>query len=460
MKNKTKIVFWGFFSLDYKAMEEYLEEMAEKGWMPVKIGQYIARFRAIEPSKLKFYVDVFKKGGTLTPDNNVELVEYRRLCQESGWTFITSYEYLQFFYADVDSETVPIQTDEKIEQKIVENTLLRREMFNIFIILILSIYIMTNIFPIKYNNLLSFVGVAITFLYPIFFIFASISAIYSIIFIATSRRNIKNGLPITKPTLKSARRRIIAFNGSTLIIILIFSLAFIADAFYKPDDILILLGTIVGMTTGLGIRHLVKKNKIHEDKIILYTVIAIIVVIVFMRMVGTYIKNSSDDIYKVESVLPEDYPIISLNEISKQSSEGSVSREFKLGMSPIVPRHYTYSEYENINPNGNGINVKYYEAINPYFAEIIFNGITEKLEKGMKWRGMTIFTKNIITDDELKNLLGVDNMALTEDKDEIIIQKGNIVLHLDDYTEVMDFYDKDIRELIVSRFFSDSSLKN
>lgn len=31
--SKTKRVFWGFFSLDYKAMGEYLEEMAENGWM-------------------------------------------------------------------------------------------------------------------------------------------------------------------------------------------------------------------------------------------------------------------------------------------------------------------------------------------------------------------------------------------------------------------------------------------
>jgi len=84
--------------------------------MPEKIGQHIAKFRAIEPQKLKFYVDVFIKGRTLTPDNNEELVEYRRLCQESGWTFITSQEYLQFFYADGDSEPVPIQADEEIEQ--------------------------------------------------------------------------------------------------------------------------------------------------------------------------------------------------------------------------------------------------------------------------------------------------------------------------------------------------------
>jgi hypothetical protein len=102
------------------------------------------------------------------------------------------------------------------------------------------------------------------------------------------------------------------------------------------------------------------------------------------------------------------------------------------------------------------MNIKYYKAINSYFAEIIFNGITERLEKGMKWRGMTIFTKNIITDDEMKNLWGVDNLALTEEEGEIIIQKGNIVLHLNNYSGDMDFNDRQTRELIIDRFFPGS----
>lgn len=94
MRNKTRRALWGFFSLDYKAMEDYLEEMAKKGWMLEKIGRFTAKFRAIEPQKLKFYVDVFKKGGILTSENNEEIVEYRKLCQESGWTFITSQELM------------------------------------------------------------------------------------------------------------------------------------------------------------------------------------------------------------------------------------------------------------------------------------------------------------------------------------------------------------------------------
>ena len=84
VKNKTKRVFWGFFPLDYKAMETYLEEMAGKGWMLEKVGRMTARFRAIEPQKLKFYVDVFKEEGPLTPERTKEAEEYRRLCRESG----------------------------------------------------------------------------------------------------------------------------------------------------------------------------------------------------------------------------------------------------------------------------------------------------------------------------------------------------------------------------------------
>jgi predicted transcriptional regulator len=158
----------------------------------------------------------------------------------------------------------------------------------------------------------------------------------------------------------------------------------------------------------------------------------------------------------VTDTIPDGYPTITLEEITKKTSQGSVRREFKPGMSPIVPKHHTYYEYENLGDSARSINIKYYEAINSYFAEIIFNGITEKLEKGMKWRGMTIFTKNIITDDEMKNLWGVDNLALTDEEGEIIIQKGNTVLHLNDYSGNMDLNDRQTRELIIDRFFPGS----
>lgn len=461
MKNKTKRVFWGFFSLDYKAMGEYLEEMADKGWMVEKVGRYTAKFRAIEPQKIKFYVDVFKEGGPLTPEKTESSEEYRKLCQESGWTFITSQDYLQFFYADGDIEPVPIQTDEEIEQKIVEHTLLKRELSGVLIFAILAVYILFRNIPIKYTNLLNFTGVTSTFLYPILCIFTAIPAVYSIILMIRARRNIKNGLSITKPTLKSARRRIIVFYGAIWIIGLFYVLSFIIDSFYRPEILIyVLLGPGIGIIFGSSIRYLVKKNIISKDSDLNYMVIGIIIILIFLYTAGPSIFEKTEEIYKVDSA-PESYPVITLEELSKESGqESELSREFKHGMSPVIPKHYTYREYVNLGDSSKSINIKYYEAINPYFADIIFNGITEKLEKGMKWRGMTIFTKNIITDDEMKNLWDVDNMALTEERDELIIQKGNIVLHVDNYSKVMDFNDKEIRELIISRFFPGSTVEN
>ena len=460
MKNKTKWVFWGFFSLDYKAMETYLEEMAEKGWMLREVGRYIAKFRAIEPQNIKFYVDVFKEGGPLTPEKTEDSEEYRELCLESGWTFITSQDYLQFFYADGDTEPVPIQTDEEIEQKIVEHTLFRNELRGILIFSLIAAYIFIKNSPIRYSSLLSFTGVTSTLLFPILYIFAAGSATYSIIRILKARSNIKKGFPIEKPTMKSARRRIIILYGSTWIILLLLVLSFIADAFFMPDIVLFaLLGPGVGAIIGIGSRYYIKKKATKKEDGILVIVFAVILPIIFINTIGPFIMERSEDIYKVDSV-PEGYPIITLKEITKESSEGSVNMEFKPGKSPIVPKHYTFWESENINGNKKSMSIKYYKSINSYFAEVIFNGITERLEKGMKWRGMTIFTKKIITDDEMKNLWDVDNMALTDKRGEIIIQKGNIVLHLNDFSGDIDFNDRQKRELIISRFFSDSSFEN
>ncbi len=455
MKSKTKRILWGFFSLDYKAMGEYLEEMAEKGWMLEKLGRYIAKFRAIEPKKIKFYVDVFKNGGPLTPERTEESEEYRKLCLESGWIFITSQDYLQFFYADEDSKPIPIQTDEEIEQKIVENTLLKRELNNILIFAALAVYILVRNIPLRYTNLLSFAGTTITFLYPVLCVFTAIPAIYSVIWMLKARRNIKSGVSIEKPTLKSARRRIVAFYGSTWIIVLFYAVSIIIDSFFRPDiAVFVVLGSGVGMIVGSSMRYLVKNNKIEKDDILNYSLVATVIVIIFIQVAGRFALQKAEDSYKVTSI-PKGYPIVTISDLIKESSQGSINGEFKPSMSPIVPKHYTYWESKDIKGDRKGMNIKYYKSVNPYFAEIIFKGINESVEKGIRWQGMTLFDKKIITDDEMKNLWGADNLTLTEERDEMIIQKGNIVLYLDNYSGVMDFNDRQTRELIINRFFPD-----
>ncbi len=454
MKNKTKRVFWGFFSIDYKAMGEYLEEMAAKGWMLEKVGRSMAKFRAIEPRKLKFYVDVFKEGGPLTPEKTEESEEYRKLCRESGWIFITSQDYLQFFYANGEGDPVPIQTDEEIEQKIVELTLWKNELRGIIIISIIFAWVFSRYFPVSYTNLISFTGFTGTVLFPVLYIFTVIPSVYSIIRIIKARRNIKRGLPIEKPALKSARRRVMAFHVPLLLAVLFFLLSFIGDAFFEPDVVVLaLMGPGIGVAVGSGIRYCVKKNKIKSGESVLYIVIAVILILIFVPVIASSIIERSEDMDRVDSI-PEGYPVVTMEEILDESEHGSLlSREFNPRMSPVTPKYYYYWENREINGSNKSMEIRYYKTISPYFADMIFNGITDRLEKGIKWRGMTIFTRTIITDDDLKNLWNADNMALTEERDEIVIQKGNIVLRI---SGDIDFNDSKIRELMIERFFEDS----
>lgn len=389
MKNKSKWVFWGFFSLDYQVMKTYLEEMAEKGWMFEKVGRHLAKFRAIEPQKLNFYVDVFKEGGPLTPENTQESEAYRNLCQESGWIFITSQDYLQFFYADENSVPVPIQTDEVLEQKIVEHTLLRNELRGILIFSLIVAYVFIRNLSIRYNILLSFTGVTGAFLLPLLYIFAAIPAVYSIARILKARNNIKNGLPIEKPTLKNARKRIILFYGSSWIILLLLVLSFIADAFFIPNIVIFaLLGPGLGTLVGLGSRYYIKKKSTKKEDSLLVIVFAVIITIIFIYTVGPLILEGLDDSYKVSSI-PEGYPIITMEEISKEPSQiNTLIKEFKPGRSPVTPKHYTYWESVNVNDNKENLNIKYYKTINPYFAEVIFKGKIDEIERGFKWKGI------------------------------------------------------------------------
>jgi len=203
MKNKYKTVPWIFSSLDYKAMEIYLEEMAKKGWMLEKARRGFAKFRSIEPKNIKFYVDVFEGGGPLMSENTRQTKVYRRKCKELGWNFITSQDYLQFFYAEEGEDPDPIQSDDANELQIIKKTLLKNELLSITIFLIVSYGVITRSYPIKHTNLLTYISVFGTFLYPILSISVLFMAAHTFTWLFKNSRNIKKGLPLERSTLRS-----------------------------------------------------------------------------------------------------------------------------------------------------------------------------------------------------------------------------------------------------------------
>ncbi|KAF0193525.1 MAG: hypothetical protein FD169_2463 [Bacillota bacterium] len=107
-------------------------------------------------------------------------------------------------------------------------------------------------------------------------------------------------------------------------------------------------------------------------------------------------------------------------------------------MSPLVPTHYDYWE---VYDTTKGMRIKYYETIHPYFAGVIFEGLSHELSRR---------NKPASTEDDLSTLWGVDRLLLTQDRDAIVILRGKRVLFLEGD---VDLSAAQTRKLVRETFF-------
>ncbi len=440
MRNKTKTVFWDFIPLDYKAMEEYLEEMAKKGWRLVKVGEVTAKFKKIEPKEIKFYVDIFQGGGPLTPNNTIEAKSYRSRRERLGWNHISSQNHLQFFYANENEDTYITEKDEMTNQESIVNTLWKQELLNSIITFIVLCMMTNALLPFKYTALLDYTGIASLFVLPLLSINIVLRAIYGIVWVIKAKRNIKNNLSIKKPTLKGAKRRGLLFNKSSFIIFSILILAVIMDGVLNSYSILIsALIPISGIGLGISIRHFVKKKLKSKERATLYAIVGVVAGVIIIQSIAVFfITRGVDNAIPIED-MPENYPLVTMDELITDSENiNLINRRIESSTSPIVPQHYYYTENWDVDNTRKRMVGDYYESIHPYFTEIIFNG---KLEERLKWIDTTL-AKN----EDMEDLWNVDKFYISENNDAILIQKNNIVMYL---SGDINFLEPGVKEKII-----------
>ncbi len=120
-----------------------------------------------------------------------------------------------------------------------------------------------------------------------------------------------------------------------------------------------------------------------------------------------------------------------------------ISRRIEPSTSPIVPKHYYYTENWEVNNTRKRMVGNYYKSINLYFTEIIFNG---KLEERLEWINPTL-AKN----EDMEELWDVEKFYINENNDAILIQKDNIVIYL---SGDIDFLEPGVKEKIMDAFLA------
>ncbi|MGI6097971.1 MAG: DUF2812 domain-containing protein [Dethiobacteria bacterium] len=379
MGKLTKRTLFMFSLLDYKAMEEYFEQMqmAAQGWMLEKIEVITAKFRKSEPQKLKFSVDIFPYISAFDSHESKSVTEYRELCEASGWRFVTSSNKFQVFYAKTDEDPIPIQTDSVVEEKILRKSIFSSE-FLLFLTFFLIFFLsLGSLFPFDYSKLFTNSGIVSTISNPLLILPVALYTGYYLLWFWKAKKNIKRGLSLPQTSLRAAQLRGNLLVFFTALFIFLYLTAIIADALGGYTFALyFLIIPLSGVAVGLWFRNIVlNKVRSRTKNILIFAGAILAITIIFTSFTTSLIISRGtlfEGIIGMKNELPDGYAASKLEDFGLKEEPHNTA--FMRNSSFIVPTNY---EYHEISTEG-VIRTRYYEAINAAIAAYIFDGMLER----------------------------------------------------------------------------------
>jgi len=447
---KKKRTIWSFFELDYKAMEVYLEDMAQRGWMLKKINQLYATFEEITPRKVHFTVDVFEKAGALVSENTEEAREYRELCEEAGWHFIDARRHLQFFYSEAEQRPTPIQTDLETEKRIVSSSLWKSQVGNyIYNLVIFSILMYMN-FPITHENLLRNTGIMLAVLLPLFWGFSVLVLGYLLFLRYRMKKSVDRGEVFSKRNYSKAKKRAWIINGIPMIFALFMFAGLLADLIRGNNGLIFaLFPIIIGSGVGLLLNKVIQKKSKKKSDGILYVIIGILGTFIVISMITPFTIMSG--LGSDRTSLPESYPRLESDSLeSAQEHVEPYVRYYPQG-SLLVPVSYDAYLYRGES----GFDYAYHETISPKIAEFIYQELLhdqrfQRHREDHARKGL----EELNSDHPLYSLWDVDKIAYDESRNYLLLlhQQSVFTVRGD-----LDFTDRKIINEIEETFFSTGS---
>ncbi|WP_353096449.1 DUF2812 domain-containing protein [Tissierella praeacuta] len=368
----TKRELFIFSASDINAMEEHFEQMARKGWMLDKVGEYLVRYKRIEPRELKFCIDLFPKLSVFDYPNNSDVLKYRNPYIDSGWNFLVASNKFQVFYSQKEDDLPSIQTDEREKQSIINKSLLS-EMVIFTICLLIFIWNLYRLSPVNYNRFKSNTGIVTAIIGPVFII-PTVVYIFSYGFwMIRAKIAIKNGEKLPKTSYKSLRFRTLLLLYPALILQILLIIASIADLINGDFfGVFLVLPIAVGYTAGILFKKNKNKRKRSKDKNIVLFIIIIVLIVIVVNIIITKLYGIIDS--RGSQELQEGYKGLTLNDFNHMNSDYS---NFYWERSVLLPKVSIYYE-KSSGENRDYVRTEYIKAINNEMAKYVFDGMVKE----------------------------------------------------------------------------------
>lgn len=191
-----KFTLFPVVAFEYRALEQYLEKMALKGWKLQGIKHNCLRFASMEPRRIKYSVAMMEDMCFFDEDNNDKALEFREYCISAGWSFLCQINKVQIYYNENDEENIPIYTEDKEKFRITFRASLRYVLENIFAI----IFVLASQYMIKEAGLVGFLAQKRSIVVLTLLILVTTANIVQVvtffIWAVVGRKSLKDNIPV------------------------------------------------------------------------------------------------------------------------------------------------------------------------------------------------------------------------------------------------------------------------
>lgn len=288
MLNKdTKTTLFMYSHYECSALEEYLEKMAEKGWLLQSIKGIFFNFKKTEIKKIKYSADALHRVSVFDHKDSDLALEYREYCEAAGWTYICEDVKTQIFYTQGEKEAISIHTDEEEKFKVVFKSSITTVGAQMCLI---ALFICSFYIQVTDNTELFLASNSGTIIITIIIsaiLINSIEIIDFYIWVIKAKGRLKKNKLIIYNSYKQLKRKNILLIACNLIVILIVFKFFVFDN-YGSNKLSIILVLIMGIPI-IATRYINKitsKKKYSKDINIAITLISSLVLTCLVFMIA------------------------------------------------------------------------------------------------------------------------------------------------------------------------------
>lgn len=381
MRSKdTKTTLFMYSAYECSAVEEYLEKMANKGWLLQSARRSRFKFKKIEKTKIKYSVDVLDRVSVWEHENSDIALEYREYCEAAGWKYVCEDSKIQIFYTQEDKEISSIHTDKEEKYKVIfkasKSSVYSKMILIVLYIVMMYMTLISNAENTLATNLGAFMMVLI-----ISVIFINIIEIISFyMWVIKARGQLKKNDLMPHTSLKQLERKniLIKIYNLTILIILIISVVFDIREGSKFNIPMLLVGLVFIIIINNIKRFTDKKDYSKDSNMGIYIGVTIVLVIIVAGLSTIFVTNTS--INMNQSAMLSDRIKLTFGDFGYKKSEEKESY-IELDKSLLANRtkYFCGNAY-------NSLEYTIFESKYPWLIKLQENSVVNRYKKYMSFK--------------------------------------------------------------------------